>query len=463
VRGSGPGNRRIMGLETEFGVACAFDGMRRMSPDEVARYMFRQVVSWGRSSNVFLTNGARLYLDVGSHPEYATAECDDARTLVVHDRAGAQIVDRLAIEAEEQLARDGMPGRIYLFKNNTDSAGSSYGCHENYLVGRHIDFNRLTAALVPFLVTRQLVCGAGKLIRSPSATTYALSQRADHIWDGVSSATTRSRPMINTRDEPHADAEKYRRLHVIVGDSTMAEPTTLLKVVACDLVIRAVEQGRALPDVHLDKPIRAIRQVSGDPTGRTLLVTTDATKVSALEVQAAYLDVAEQQATADGAGADVAYALDLWRRGLTAVESGDFDPVATELDWVIKRRLLDRYALRHSLPLSSARMAQLDLSYHDIRAGRGLFHSAESRGVVRRLTTPAEVEAAETNPPPTTRAALRGAFVRRARAAGRDYTADWVHLRLNGRTQHTVMLPDPFAATDERVDALLAEIEADVS
>ena len=214
--------RRIFGIETEFGVTCTFHGQRRLSPDEVARYLFRRVVSWGRSSNVFLRNGSRLYLDVGSHPEYATAECDDLAQLVTHDKAGERILEDLLVDAERRLADEGIGGDIFLFKNNTDSAGNSYGCHENYLVARAGEFSRIADILLPFLVTRQLICGAGKVLQTPRGAVYCLSQRAEHIWEGVSSATTRSRPIINTRDEPHADAERYRRLHVIVGDSNMS-------------------------------------------------------------------------------------------------------------------------------------------------------------------------------------------------------------------------------------------------
>src|SRR5690606_23741108 len=248
--------RRIFGIETEFGVTCTFHGQRRLSPDEVARYLFRRVVSWGRSSNVFLRNGARLYLDVGSHPEYATAECDDLGQLVAHDKGGERILEDLLADAERRLADEGIGGDIFLFKNNTDSAGNSYGCHENYLVGRSGEFSRIADVLLPFLVTRQLICGAGKVLQTPRGAVYCLSQRAEHIWEGVSSATTRSRPIINTRDEPHADAERYRRLHVIVGDSNMSEVTTLLKVGTANLVLEMVEQGVQFRDFSLDNPIR---------------------------------------------------------------------------------------------------------------------------------------------------------------------------------------------------------------
>ncbi|MFL6026834.1 MAG: proteasome accessory factor PafA2 family protein, partial [Friedmanniella sp.] len=251
-------DRRIYGLETEYGVACTSGGTRRLTPDEVARYLFRRVVTWGRSSNVFLRNGSRIYLDVGSHPEYATAECDDLVQLVNHDRAGERILEDLIVDAEQRLASENIAGDIYLFKNNTDSAGNSYGCHENYLVSRAGEFSRLADVLIPFLVSRQIICGAGKIQQTPRGTIFSVSQRAEHIWEGVSSATTRSRPIINTRDEPHADAERYRRLHVIVGDSNMNESTTLLKVGSADLVLRMMEQGITFKDLTLENPIRAI-------------------------------------------------------------------------------------------------------------------------------------------------------------------------------------------------------------
>ena len=201
-------DRRIFGLENEYGVTCTLRGQRRLSPDEVARYLFRKVVSWGRSSNVFLENGARLYLDVGSHPEYATPECDSIHDVVVHDKAGERILEELLIGAEQRLRDEGIRGTIYLFKNNTDSAGNSYGCHENYLTSRSDEIEKYSEVLIPFLVTRQIFTGAGKVLQTARGPIYSIAQRAEHIWEGLSSATTRSRPIINTRDEPHADAEK---------------------------------------------------------------------------------------------------------------------------------------------------------------------------------------------------------------------------------------------------------------
>ncbi|MFT4126043.1 MAG: Pup--protein ligase [Gordonia sp. (in: high G+C Gram-positive bacteria)] len=450
--------RRIMGIETEFGVTCTFHGHRRLSPDEVARYLFRRVVSWGRSSNVFLQNGARLYLDVGSHPEYATAECDSLIQLINHDRAGELVLEDLLVDAEQRLADEGIGGDIYLFKNNTDSAGNSYGCHENFLVVRSGEFSRISDVLLPFLVTRQLICGAGKVLATPSSAQFCLSQRAEHIWEGVSSATTRSRPIINTRDEPHADAEKYRRLHVIVGDSNMAEMTTLLKVGSAALVLEMIEAGVVFRDFALDNPIRAIREVSHDPTGRRPVRLAGGRQASALEIQREYHARAVEHLVNRRPDPEIDLVVDLWGRVLDAVESGDFSTVDTEIDWVIKRKLFQRYQDRYSMDLSDPKIAQLDLAYHDIKRGRGVFDVLSRKGLVRRATTDESIKTAVDEPPQTTRAKLRGDFIAAAQKAGRDFTVDWVHLKLNDQAQRTVLCKDPFRSVDERVERLIASM-----
>ncbi|WP_432488971.1 Pup--protein ligase [Kineococcus sp. SYSU DK018] len=449
-------DRRIFGLETEFGVTCASEGQRKLSPDEVARYLFRKVVSWGRSSNVFLRNGARLYLDVGSHPEYASPECDDVRQLVVHDRAGERTLEGLLVDAERRLEEEGIAGEVFLFKNNTDSAGNSYGCHENYLVSRHGEFGRLSDVLIPFLVSRQLVVGAGKVVQTPRGATYSLSQRADHIWEGVSSATTRSRPIINTRDEPHADAERYRRLHVIVGDSNMSETTTMLKVGSTDLVLRMVEEGVALREMTLENPIRAIREISHDSTGRKPVRLANGREASALQIQEEYLAKAKDFVETRGLQTPtVKRVLDLWERALRAVATGDLGLVDREVDWVIKKKLLDRYMAKHDLKLTSSRIARLDLAYHDIHRGRGLHYLLAARGMAERVCSDIEVFEALSVPPQTTRAKLRGDFVRAAQDKHRDFTVDWVHLKLNDQAQRTVLCKDPFKSVDDRVERLI--------
>jgi len=451
-------DRRIYGLENEYGVTCTFRGQRRLSPDEVARYLFRRVVSWGRSSNVFLKNGARLYLDVGSHPEYATPECDDLIDLVTHDKAGERTLEGLLMDAERRLREEGIAGDIYLFKNNTDSAGNSYGCHENYLVGRHGEFSRLADVLIPFLVTRQIVCGAGKVLQTPRGAVYCVSQRAEHIWEGVSSATTRSRPIINTRDEPHADAERFRRLHVIVGDSNMSETTTLLKIGTTDLVLRMIEAGVVMRDLSLENAIRAIREVSHDMTGRRRVKLANGREASALEIQLEYFAKARDFVQRRGADATAERVLDLWERTLQAVDSGDLDKVEREIDWVTKFKLIERYRAKHDLPLSSSRIAQIDLAYHDVNRRRGLYYLLERKGAVDRVTSDLRIFEAKSVPPQTTRARLRGDFIKRAQEKRRDFTVDWVHLKLNDQAQRTVLCKDPFRSVDDRVEKLIASM-----
>jgi proteasome accessory factor A len=450
--------RRIFGIENEYGVTCTFRGQRRLSPDEVARYLFRRVVSWGRSSNVFLKNGARLYLDVGSHPEYATPECDNIVDLVTHDKAGERTLEGLLMDAERRLREEGIAGDIYLFKNNTDSAGNSYGCHENYLVGRHGEFSRLADVLIPFLVTRQIIAGAGKVLQTPRGAVYCVSQRAEHIWEGVSSATTRSRPIINTRDEPHADAERFRRLHVIVGDSNMNEVTTLLKVGTTDLVLRMIEAGVIMRDLTLENPIRAIREVSHDLTGRRKVKLANGREASALEIQREYFDKATDFIDRRGGDPTVKRVLELWGRTLHAIETGDLSLVDREIDWVTKYQLIERYRARDDLPLSSPRIAQLDLAYHDVNRNRGLYYLLERKGAVERATTDLAVFEAKSVPPQTTRARLRGEFIKRAQEKRRDFTVDWVHLKLNDQAQRTVLCKDPFRSVDDRVDKLIASM-----
>src|SRR5438105_3045358 len=407
--------RRIFGLENEYGVTCTLRGQRRLSPDEVARYLFRRVVSWGRSSNVFLENGARLYLDVGSHPEYATPECDSIYDVVVHDKAGERILESLLMSAEQRLREEGIRGEVYLFKNNTDSAGNSYGCHENYLVEREGDFARFTDVLIPFLVSRQIFAGAGKVLQTARGAMYCVSQRAEHIWEGVSSATTRSRPIINTRDEPHADAERFRRLHVIVGDSNMSEYTTFLKIGATSVVLRMLEEDKGVwRDLTLDNPIRAIREISHDITCKRRVRLANGREASAIDIQSEYLNRALRYSETRGLGPLEEQALKMWEHCLTKLEN---DPLSLdrECDWVIKHKLVEGYRDRHNLPLTHPRVALMDLQYHDVNRQRGLYYRMQDKNLVERVVTDQAIDKAVTEPPQTTRARLRGEFIRRAK------------------------------------------------
>ena len=450
--------RRIFGLENEYGVTCTLRGQRRLSPDEVARYLFRRVVSWGRSSNVFLENGARLYLDVGSHPEYATPECDSIHDLVVHDKAGERILEGLVQSAEQRLREEGIRGEVFLFKNNTDSAGNSYGCHENYLVEREGDFSKFTDVLIPFLVTRQIYAGAGKVLQTARGAMYCIAQRAEHIWEGVSSATTRSRPIINTRDEPHADAERFRRLHVIVGDSNMSEYATFLKVGATSIILRMLEDdGAPWRDLTLENPIRAIREISHDTTCTRRIRLANGRELSAVDIQAEYLNRALRFAKRHGLPPLEQKALEMWEHVMNHLEKDPME-LKTEVDWVIKHHLIEQYRTRGNLSLTHPRVSLLDLAYHDVTRSRSLYYLLERRGDVERIVTDEEITEAVDTPPQSTRARLRGAFIKRAKERKRDYTVDWVHLKLNDQAQRTVLCKDPFKSRDERVERLIASL-----
>jgi len=387
-------SRRIFGIETEYGVTCTLRGQRRLSPDEVARYLFRKVVSWGRSSNVFLENGARLYLDVGSHPEYATPECDSILECVTHDRAGERVLENLVSGAEQRLRDEGIRGTIYLFKNNIDSAGNSYGCHENYLTTRSDDLSHYAETLIPFLVSRQIFTGAGHIMQTARGPIYSIAQRAEHIWEGVSSATTRSRPIINTRDEPHADSERFRRLHVIVGDSNMSEYTNFVKIGSAACVLRMIEDPvTVLRDLTLENPIRAIRDISHDLTCRRKVRLASGRELSALDIQRELLDRALRFADQRGFSPEEQRALEMWEHCIVALEN---DPMKLdrEVDWVIKYRLIEEFRARHGLLLDDPRVHMLDLQYHDIDQQRGVFYKMQARGLVERVCDDADIERA---------------------------------------------------------------------
>ena len=449
-----------MGLETEYGVTCVVDGQRRLSPDEVARYLFRKVVVWGRSSNVFLPNGGRLYLDVGSHPEYATAECDNLSDLIMQDQAGDRIVEELAVSAEIRLNAEGINGQIHLFKNNMDAAGNSYGCHENFSVSRKKNFEEVTESIIPFLITRQIFCGAGKWISSSKGANFQISQRAEHMWESVSSATTRSRPIINTRDEPHADPDEYRRLHIIVGDSNMSETTTILKVATTELILRAAELGLLNDKFKIENPIKAIREISSDLKFGNSFRLASGREITALQMQKDMYQIVLSMPGLDEILEKplYKYALDLWKRSLEALETGDFAQVDMEIDWMIKRKFMNSYKDKHQLNDNDSRMIMLDISYHNIRKDRGIFYILENSGMAKTLVTSNDVNNAMENPPQSTRAALRGRFIKVAQEKKRDFTVDWVNLKINDQQQSSIACKDPFKNVDERVDKLIAAL-----
>ena len=457
--------RRVMGIETEYGLTCASTqgGPTPLDPEESAQILFQPVIEMGRSTNTFLSNGARLYLDVGSHPEYATAECDTIDDLLANDRAGELLFAELAATANKRLVDGGVAGRIHLFRNNNDAEGNSFGCHENYLVRRRPDYRARISAMLPYFVTRQIVAGAGHLHRDQDGVVaYEFSQRADQMWDAISSASTRARPMINTRDEPHGDAELYRRMHVIVGDSNIAQATTALKMAATEALLVMVEDGGILPNLELADPMAAIRATSLDLSGRASLELAAGGTITPIEVQRRFRDAVLGHFDRKGYTSELdntrSYALDLWGRAIDAVEARDYSSIGTEIDWAAKLSLISRYQERGGLSLSDPRIARLDLAYHDITEG-GLYQSMEQSGLLRRIISPESATNAMTIAPQTTRAKLRGGFVKRAQELRQDYMADWMNLRLlEAQGTRSVVLKDPFETVNPRVDELMAEM-----
>jgi proteasome accessory factor A len=356
------------------------------------------------------------------------------------------------------LRDEGIRGTIYLFKNNTDSAGNSYGCHENYLTSRSDDVEKYSEVLIPFLVTRQIFTGSGKVLQTARGPIYSIAQRAEHIWEGLSSATTRSRPIINTRDEPHADAEKYRRLHVIVGDSNMSEYTNFVKVGATSCILKMMEDPSVvLKDMTLENQTRAIREISHDITCRRKIRLASGRELSALDVQRELLDRALRYADTKRFSPLEMKALEMWEHCIATIEN---DPLKLnrEVDWVIKYHLVEAFRSKHKLALDDSRVQLIDLQYHDICRDRGVFYKLQKNDLVDRICNDEEIEIARELAPQTTRAKLRGDFIKRAKERKRDYTVDWVHLKLNDQAQRTVLCKDPFKSRDERVDKLIASL-----
>ena len=357
-------------------------------------------------ANVVLENGARLYVD-HAHPEYSSPEVTNPRDIVTWDRAG----DRVAEAAVKQLLTTGQP--VDLYKNNTDSKGASYGTHENYLVDRNTDFEKIVEGLLPFFATRQILCGAGKvgIGREGEDPGFQISQRADFFEECVGLETTLRRPIVNTRDEPHADPVKYRRLHVIIGDATLAEVATFVRFGSTSLVLSLIEQGLA-PVIELADPVEALQTVSHDLSLSAPLELADGSTITALEIQRAFYAAAAE--AADPRDEQTSQVLAEWDRLLTGLAT---DPMslADSIDWVAKLALMNSYRQREGLDWNSPKLALIDVQYTDVRQEKGLFYRLERAGRFRRLTTDAEVERAMTTPPEDTRAYLRGTVVDRLR------------------------------------------------
>ena len=406
------------------------------------------------AANVILTNGARLYVD-HAHPEFSTPEVTTPRDVVVWDKAGERVMEEAAVRAAT------VPGapRIQLYKNNVDGKGASYGSHENYLMSRQTTFPSIVSGLTPFFVTRQVICGGGRvgLGATGDEAGYQLSQRSDYIEVEVGLETTLKRGIINTRDEPHADADKYRRLHVIIGDANMSEYSTLLKVGTTALVLDMIEAGVRFDELRLAEPVRSVHRISHDPTLKTLVELTDGRKMTGLDIQRAYFEKAQKHVE-NTLGADVddatAEVLTLWGEVLDALVR---DPMecADRLDWPAKLRLLEGYRERDGLSWSSGRLALVDLQYTDVRMAKGLYNRLLTRGSMKRLVSEEDVVAAMHAPPEDTRAYFRGRCLERY--PSEVAAASWDSVIFDLGRESLVRIPtlEPLRGTRRHVGELL--------
>ena len=456
-------DRRIYGLENEYGIICTPErrGGKALSIQNAVMYLFREIISGRMYPDVFLENGARFYQDIGCHPEYATPECDNVLELVTHDKAGERIIERLSVTAEKKMRVDGFFGKISVFKNNTDTPGNTYGCHENYLMDRRVSFRQLASQLIPFFVTRQVFTGAGKVIRTDRGK-YVISQRAQHIREEISIATTTARGIINTRDEPHADREKYRRLHVIVGDSNMSEFATFLKVGTTAIVLRMIEDNFIRQRLALRNSVKAIQEISTDTSCTRNIELENGKRLSAVELQWQYFECAKQyfeQAESDPITEQV---MEKWEYVLKCLE---VDPLLLdrELDWVIKKKLIETYVASRNLKWDSNDVLMLDLQYHNIRKEgeskkTGLYYKLDRDDRVERIVTDEQVDKAMHLPPETTRAKFRGRFVKLANERKILCGVNWSYIQLYEPYQKLFLSTDPLRSEYEEASRMIYSI-----
>ncbi|MEV6879212.1 depupylase/deamidase Dop [Amycolatopsis sp. NPDC051128] len=403
------------------------------------------------AANVILTNGARLYVD-HAHPEYSAPEVTNARDAVIWDKAGERVMEEAAMKAAS------VPGQpqLQLYKNNVDGKGASYGTHENYLMARSTPFTAVIAGLTPFFVSRQVVTGSGRvgIGQQSEEAGFQLSQRADYIEVEVGLETTLKRGIINTRDEPHADADKYRRLHVIIGDANMSEYSTYLKVGTTALVLDLIESGIRFDDLKLDEPVKAVHQISHDPTLKAKVALANGRKYTGLDLQFAYHEIASQNLERTGADQASKEVLRVWGEVLDAL-ARDPQECADRLDWPAKLRLLEGYRQRDSLAWGAPRLRLVDLQYSDVRLAKGLYNRLVTRGSMKRLVSEEEVLAAVTTPPSDTRAYFRGRALEKY--ASSIAAASWDSVIFDVGKESLVRIPtlEPLRGTKAHVGKLL--------
>lgn len=438
---------RILGHETEYAIVSRHSEPQPgqtappLTPAQCVDELFRGTSNQNRSRNRYLHNGGRLYVDVGSHPEYATAECSNARDVVLQDRAGEQILRDMLAVTNERLAEENI--RIHILKTNTDSRDATFGCHENYQVARST-IDALDPGFISFLVTRPVLTGAGGIVNGD----YVLSARAFHMHKVLSADPTRERPLIITREEAHADPTAFARLQLTFGDSNIAETTTELKLRLTSAVLDLLEDGGSLTDLELVDPIAALRDTSRIGAEAPIHLA-DGKAMTAIELQDTVLQRCEEHGTSDLK--DVRFIVD-------SIQRGDHNAISSLVDWVCKRDFLTQAAQKYGVDIASPIVSRLQLAYHDIDPKQGMAERLRQAGNMTSLFTDEEITRACSSPPTDTRAALRGRFIAEAERLERMYSVSWTHIRLDSPPQPQIDLLDANSSEDSRVDELIEKM-----
>ncbi|MBI4639476.1 MAG: proteasome accessory factor PafA2 family protein [Candidatus Tectomicrobia bacterium] len=453
-----------MGSEMEYGVVHYPDRGNQISVAKIFELFLAALEKKNYIiRDLFLENGARFYRDTGGHSEYATPECSCVRELIRCEKAGERILEELIPLVVEDMERRQYFGKLFIFKNNNDFFGNTYGCHENYLMDARLyvdlfgnNLEKLYKVFIPFLVTRQIYCGAGKVVITNGGRefSYQISQRADHIDYDISSNTTSDRGIINTRDRSLSDNERYRRLHIIIGDSNMSEFSIYLRMGITGIILQMISD-RLFPlsiDMSLEQPARALKEISYDISCKKELALSNGKRMTAIEIQREYLDLAKKYFSRQGTEIDPESAdiMEKWERVLDKLEE---DPMQLdrEVDWVIKKRLIDLFLEKKGVEVKKVR--GIDLNYHDIRRDQGGFYKIQKLGWVEKIVSEGEVEEAKKNPPQSTRAKIRGEIIKVGAQSGLEVSvSNWGRVHVNSRR---INLSDPFSHSYQNVDEIL--------
>lgn len=439
---------RILGLETEYALVSTNPndpgGDPPLTPKEAVRELYRPTRQANITHGRFLPNGGRLYIDLGSHPEYATAECLSVDDVVAQDRAGEELLRQMVERANESLIERDWPARLHLAKNNVDWAGNTFGCHENYSIDR-AGADRLDPGLVTFLVVRTILCGGGH-VDAEGEGRFLLSARAPLMCSVVSPDPTKQRPLVNAREEALADSSRWARLQVICGDSNMTDTSTVMKVALTSAILDGLDQGLVLADLGLADPIVSLHLLNVDPLAD--LDLADGRRLPPAALVAEILDRLEPYVSDDRSRW-----LGVARQVCRAVADRSWEHPAA--DWMVKYTLLNRYRERDALAWSDPLIRRVELAFHDLTPPLPLAARLRSAGLMASAVTDQQIATATTTPPADTRAAIRGGFAQAAEDTGRRAVIGWAHVRLDSPPQSQIDLPDPFATSDERVSVLI--------